>query len=370
MPAILIHSLDGDIHAAAVLWAFEALGQECIFWPSGKFPAEQRLSLSFAEAQAGSSPRIEMEAQAFPAVQAVWNRRPHGPKLPTTLPESEHEFAEIESRILLHSTMRLLSPGALWINPPHAAEADSYKPLQLSLAVKAGFHVPETLFSNDPDAIAEFHRRHNGDIVYKCFQGNAWKLEDGSGRIYAMNRTVPVSAEDLEQRDALSAAPGIFQRRIEKAFELRVTAMGRTLIAARIDSQAHEASREDWRSGQHLLDLEPFTLPEEIAEKCRRYMRAAGLRFGCFDFIVTPEDEYYFLEVNQAGQFLWKEARCPELPMLQVFCDFLIAADPDFLWQLRAPEVTFAGYLASDAGKAFEARTNPTGSAKRLLAPG
>jgi len=145
--------------------------------------------------------------------------------------------------------------------------------------------------------------------------------------------------------------------------------MGRTLIAARIDSQAHEATREDWRSGQHLAEISPFELPDPIAEKCRRYMRAAGLRFGCFDFIVTPEGEYVFLEVNQAGQFLWKELRCPELPMLQAFCDFLIAADPDFLWQPRTPEITFADYLSSDAGRAFEARTDPTESAKRRQAP-
>lgn len=369
MPALLIHSFDGDVHAAAVLWALNGLGQDCVFWPSGKFPAEQKLSLSYEDAQAGPSPRIEMEAQAFPTVQAVWNRRPHGPKLSTTLPESEHEFAEIESRIFLHSMMRLLSPDALWVNPPRAAEADSYKPLQLSLAVKAGFRAPETLVSNDPDAIADFYRRHNGEVVYKCFRGNAWRLEDGSERIYAMNRTVPLEPEDLERREALAAAPGIFQRRIEKAFELRVTAMGRTLIAARIDSQTHEATREDWRSGQHLLAIEPFDLPEAVAETCRRYMRAAGLNFGCVDFIVTPEDEYVFLEVNQADQFLWKEARCPELPMLQAFCDFLIAADPDFLWRPREPEVTFADYLASDAGQAFEARTDPTRSIERLFAP-
>ena len=145
--------------------------------------------------------------------------------------------------------------------------------------------------------------------------------------------------------------------------------MGRTLIAAKIDSQKHEATREDWRSAQHLLEIAPFALPEEIAEKCRRYMRMAGLNFGCFDVIVTPEGEYVFLEVNQAGQFLWKEQRCPELPMLQAFCDFLIAADPDFLWQPREPEVTFAAYLASDAGKAFEARMDPAGSAERFHAP-
>jgi glutathione synthase/RimK-type ligase-like ATP-grasp enzyme len=31
------------------------------------------------------------------------------------------------------------------------------------------------------------------------------------------------------------------------------------------------------------------------------------LNFGCFDFIVTPEGEYVFLECNPNGQWLWIE---------------------------------------------------------------
>jgi D-alanine-D-alanine ligase-like ATP-grasp enzyme len=29
--------------------------------------------------------------------------------------------------------------------------------------------------------------------------------------------------------------------------------------------------------------------------------------FGAFDFIVTPDDEWVFLEVNPNGQWLWLE---------------------------------------------------------------
>jgi len=289
---------------------------------------------------------------------------------PDGLAYEDAVFAEREGRAHVRALERHVAPSAFWVNPPEIAATDGYKPLQLRTAATVGFCIPDTLFSNDPDKIAEFHRRWDGDVVFKSYHGVAWSTEGEHGlKGKRVNRTVLLLPEDLEQREALSAAPGIFQRRIEKAFELRVTAMGRTLIAARLDSQSHEATREDWRSGQHLLTIEPFELPEEIAERCRRYMRAAKLNFGCFDFIVTPEGEYVFLEVNQAGQFLWKEARCPELPMLQAFCDFLIAADPDFLWQPHEAEVTFADYLASEAGRAFEARTDPTRSAERLFAP-
>lgn len=61
-------------------------------------------------------------------------------------------------------------------------------------------------------------------------------------------------------------------------------------------------------------------------------MKDLGLVFGCFDFIVTPEGEYIFLEVNEMGAFLWIEQQLPEMGMLDAFCEFLIQGRKDFLW--------------------------------------
>ena len=253
----------------------------------------------------------------------------------------------------MRALMRTVAPKAFWVNPPELAAADGFKPLQLRLAAEVGMRIPETLFSNDPDEIARFFRRLDGEVVHKCYRGHGWSLDGASDRIRAVNRTVAVLPEDLAQKAALAAAPGIFQRAIPKSYELRVTAMGRTLVAARIDSQKHESTREDWRSGYHELEIEPYTLPADIAAACRRYMQMSGLNFGCFDFIVTPDGVYYFLEVNQMGQFLWKERYCPDLPMLQIFCEFLAAADPAFEWREKTPDISFPAFFDSDAGAAY-----------------
>lgn len=55
-------------------------------------------------------------------------------------------------------------------------------------------------------------------------------------------------------------------------------------------------------------------------------MRQLGIVFGCFDFIITPDDEYIFLEVNEMGQFLWIEEILPELKLLDKFCEFLVSS--------------------------------------------
>jgi len=36
-------------------------------------------------------------------------------------------------------------------------------------------------------------------------------------------------------------------------------------------------------------------------------MQQLNLSFGAFDFILTPDDEYVFLEVNSSGQWGWIE---------------------------------------------------------------
>ncbi|MBA3537169.1 MAG: hypothetical protein H0T84_11265 [Tatlockia sp.] len=51
-------------------------------------------------------------------------------------------------------------------------------------------------------------------------------------------------------------------------------------------------------------------------------MKEIGVVFGCFDFIVTPDDEIIFLELNEQGQFLWVEEILPELCYMDMFAEF------------------------------------------------
>ena len=50
-----------------------------------------------------------------------------------------------------------------------------------------------------------------------------------------------------------------------------------------------------------------YDLPTWVADFCTTFLHRLHLNFGCFDFIVTPEGEYVFLECNPNGQWLWIE---------------------------------------------------------------
>ena len=63
-------------------------------------------------------------------------------------------------------------------------------------------------------------------------------------------------------------------------------------------------------------------MPDDIAGKCIRYLKLMRLKFGAFDFVVTPTGEYVFLECNPNGQWLWIEL-ATEIKISEAKADFL-----------------------------------------------
>jgi glutathione synthase/RimK-type ligase-like ATP-grasp enzyme len=347
MRQILVSSYAGDAHAEAVLWGLAQRGHAAALWQPHLFPARQALSVAFDPA-GGCRHAIEAAGEAIDlnGVTTIWYRRSRPPLLAEGIDPRDRDFAERESVQHLDGFLATAFPDALQVNPPAAARLDTDKAVQLCLAAATGFAIPPTLLSNSPDEVAAFFEANGGDIVYKSFRGEHWSEGEGTQNPLAI-RTAAVTREDLAGRQALAMCPGIFQARIEKAFELRVTVMGATCFCVRIDAADSEAARLDWRSDKRGMRLSVVPLPGEIEEKCRAFMAQAGLVFGCFDVIVTPAGESVFLEVNQMGQFLWQEERLPELRLLDAICAFLASGDPAFRWTPPRAPLAFADWRAS-----------------------
>jgi hypothetical protein len=164
-----------------------------------------------------------------------------------------------------------------------------------------------------------------------------------------------LTEDQLVEDDLLRSAPGIYQQLIPKAFELRITIMGRCILAAKISSQDTEHGRLDWRRAPDEIKTGPFDLPPAIADLCLRLMARLGIVFGCFDFIVTPEGDYVFLEVNEAGQFLFLEQET-RLPLLDRFSEFLLRGRADFVGHQGREEIRYADVLANAKAEIEKAR--------------
>lgn len=234
-------------------------------------------------------------------MEAVLYRHLHLREAPHVQDPRARALAESELRATLEGT--LLALDAYWLNHPAANRRARNKLGQLDLAMEEGLTVPDTLVSDDPQKIRARFRRWEGRMVAKLAGGQL--LAAGNEEQHVVYTTI-VEEDDLRSDAALAACPAIYQRRVEKAFDLRVTVVGERLFACRIDSQGHDHGTVDWRqAGAGALPIEPCELDPDLARRCRALTRRMGLDYAGLDLIATPTGETVFLEVNAAGQWLW-----------------------------------------------------------------
>ncbi|WP_019217965.1 hypothetical protein [Legionella tunisiensis] len=223
-----------------------------------------------------------------------------------------------------------MAPGAWWVNSKEAATRANSKLLQLKIATQCGMIIPTTLCSNDPKDIRYFLLKYEEEgVIYKSLCANFWFEENKIKIAY----TSKINFLDLPRNKLLQLVPGIFQREVKKKYELRITCFGDYIVAAKLNSQRHPEGKIDWRAiPEGKMSIEPYKLPIELENKIREFMQTLGIVFGAFDFIVTPEGDYVFLEVNEQGQFLWLEEYSSSFPMLDIFTNFLINKSKAFRW--------------------------------------
>lgn len=109
--------------------------------------------------------------------------------------------------------------------------------------------------------------------------------------------------KDDDNRRDISLTPIYVQEYIEKKYEVRITIVGLNIYAVRIDT----SNKIDWRLDYSNHKYTVIKCPKEIEDFCIQMLIDFQLEFGAFDFIVTNDNQWYFLEVNPNGQWLWLE---------------------------------------------------------------
>lgn len=327
----LIPTEPDDTHAILVKLALEELGYLATLLFTADHPTQQKNSVF-----------IDMEQYQWKSIDAyeeiidnnydvVWWRRARRPYVPKEgIHPQDYTFVHRENMLFFESFTSNLAPNAWWVNSKEAAHRANFKLLQLKTASECGFTIPTTLCSNDPLEIKQFLSQYEqSGVIYKPMCAHFW-AEPSKTKI---SYTARMKTSLLTDQKVLQKLPGIFQVEVKKKFELRVTCFGDFVVAAKLNSQNHRDGMVDWRAirGAQMM-IEPYELPHDILQSIRLFMSQLGIVFGCFDFIVTPDDEYIFLEVNEQGQFLWIEEYNPHFKMLDMFVQFLIGGTSQFLW--------------------------------------
>lgn len=319
---IITHSEDITGMIKELRASLEARGVEVHRFDTDRFPLEAQASFS----QDGDQGAIRFACGERSVVvgpdDAIWYRRARfAEKLPRTIEPQMRQGCVIESKAFLRAL--LAAAPCFVLDPPDLVRSRGHKLYQLRLARELGMATPRTLVTNDPAEARAFIGSCPGGVVAKMLAGFPIYDENGVEQVVF---TTTLDEGHLDKLDGLRYSPMVFQEKLQKAVELRITVIGGRMWAAAVDSQAVEGAEVDWRArGVTLLrSWREYTLPADLERALHRYMERIGMHYSAIDVIVEPSGRHVFLEANPAGECFWMQYNAPHFPFSDALADVLV----------------------------------------------
>jgi glutathione synthase/RimK-type ligase-like ATP-grasp enzyme len=209
----------------------------------------------------------------------------------------------------------LASLPVLWVNHPARLADAAYKPVQLVTAHRCGLIVPDSMITQDADAVRAF--AGGGTMVTKLLGANTILEED----VRKVSFTRLVNDVDLADLRGIDVTTHFFQRWVPKAYEARMIVIGEHVTTAAIRAGSAEG-HIDWRADYDGSSYELVDPPPDVLTGVRDLMCALDLRYAALDFVIRPDGQWTFLEINAGGQYGWIEDKTGR-PLTDQLADLL-----------------------------------------------
>lgn len=308
---ILTRAYDGEVDAVGL--QFAAHGISYLRVDVDTLPTETAFNLQIDRGNA--VPSIKSRDWDLYNPRVIWFRQFAITAIPSFQGDPMvQSFVRAEWELAVRSLLSIES--AHWINNPDAVnKLDRIS--QLRVAHSAGLVTPKTLVSNDPGHIRFFISSCSDKVIAKVL-GNHF-MEPTPGTLYGVFPRI-ITGSDVDDLKTTVLAPSIYQEYVSHTTEVRVTVVGRDIIAAEVIKTGPE---EIWERPDNIL-IQNHTLPPQVQEKLHEYMKLAHLEYGAFDLLLTPDGRYVFLEVNPTGDWLWLERRDTTINITEKVTSYII----------------------------------------------
>lgn len=317
---VVILAQEFDNHTAPLKWALEQGGYEVVCWAGLGWDPERQASISLAE-----EGRMTLGPHTLEAGDVVWVRRPERPKSHPRVSPADKKFSDEEYRWFFHAVMYALETMPVRVvNKYSASRFINNKSVQLVLARNCGLKVPRSLMSNSPQAVKEYVQNNPARLICKAFFPHIWTKPDG--HTFAVTETFELKPDMLPTDDVLTFAPAIYQEMVVKDYDVRMVLLGNTVYSC---SLHNPKGAIDWRqdAGQGLVKAEIIATPPEVERGVLEFAAKSGIAYGSFDFAVDAQGQWWFLEVNEGGQFLWLDDFNRSVHIQEKFLAFLTAPE-------------------------------------------
>ena len=253
--------------------------------------------------------RLNGETFRLGEIDAAYIRLMDDRLLPELAGQGDGSPARRHARAFHDTLLRWLEVApARVVNRCDPQGSNGSKPYQAQLIMQFGLRVPETLITNDPEAVLAFQREH-GTLIYKSISG-------------VRSIVQPLTENDLARLDLIRWCPVQFQARVPGT-DVRVHVVDDEVHATEIvsDTLDYRYARQSGGSAE----LRPFDLAGDTAERCIVLARGLGLAFAGIDLKITPEGEVFCFEVNPCPAFSFYEANTGQ-PIARALAHYLVGA--------------------------------------------
>ena len=160
-------------------------------------------------------------------ITALWDRRPEKPEelpYPSTPEIDRHNREEaLGFLVFLRYWLKDIPSIGSVVNDRPAAS----KMLQYATAREVGFKIPRTCFSNSREQFLKLSQECADLILKPIDVCDVWDEKHGVDYVFYAQKTPAASLREVPN-EAFSQTVSFVQEYIEKAFELRVTVVGKT----------------------------------------------------------------------------------------------------------------------------------------------
>lgn len=193
-----------------------------------------------------------------------------------------------------------------WVD--HVSNTRLNKLQVIEYAKSEGLDIPNTLITNSQKDVIAFMQQ-NGRLITKPI----WEvLFLNHQKVNFLTHTRVIDEHNVSILPE-QFFPSLFQKNINKEYEIRTVILANKIYSMAIFSQNDAQTQEDFRNYNKDKPnrFVPYQLPKSIESNLLNLMKKLNLQTGSLDLIKSADDgKYYFLEINPIGQFSMVSKPC------------------------------------------------------------
>lgn len=200
------------------------------------------------------------------------------------------------------------------------AIANQNKIRYISASLTVTLKQPKTIISNNRISLLNFFQNVNSPVIIKTLHQMQLSIDSEPTMLLASI----VQEDDFIEFQQANECPIFLQEYIDKIYDIRLTVVGNSIFSCKIDATHSDAGRVDWRA--YDLANTPHTeynLPSEIKLEIIYICTQLKLDYATIDLCVNRSGDYYILDINPFGKYLWIEDAIGA-PITDAIAQFLI----------------------------------------------